>query len=290
MRPTRRSNSRPIKVSLTSVVGLLTLYFLFAPTTSFDLDLSTGGTGAVPLPEPRSEERPAPELVSPPSTSVPDDPQADLNAAPVDLASLTAEARSRTVTIECAADGRFSGFRGEEQGRVGITQGSGWPLDPTGLGAPAESEGTLVVTNGHVVADCVEEPTVYLEGRGGLAATVRAIDWDPDDDQGPDLAVLVVDATIPTLPIAREVAIGQWVMASGSPVGLAGTVTFGAVANLRGATIFTDAAIGPGNSGGPLFDSRGRVIGTNKAVYEDFRGLSIADSVEALCLRLLSCR
>lgn len=277
-------------MSLGSVVSLLTLYFLFAPGASLNFDLFSGGSDEVSRPTPRSEERPAPEPAAPPRSSAPDEAPHNLNAAPADLASLTAMARSRTVTIQCRSDGRFSNFRGENEGRVGLTQGSGWPLDPEDFGAPAETGRTLIVTNGHVVADCVEEPTVFLEDRGGIPARVRAIDWDPDDDEGPDLAILVVDSTIPTLSIAREVNIGQWVMASGSPVGLAGTVTFGGVANLRGSTIFTDAAIGPGNSGGPLFDSQGRVIGTNKAVYEDFQGLSIADSVDALCRQLLRCR
>ncbi len=287
--PKKRSTRRPLRVSLGSVVSLLTLYFLFVPGASLDLDLFSRNSDAVPRPEPRSEERPAPKPAPPLSPGVPDDVRADLNAAPVDLASLIAMARSRSVTIQCLSDGRFSDFRGDEQGRAATTQGSGWPLDPTDLGAPAETGSTLVVTNGHVVADCVEEPTVFVEGRGALPARVRAIDWDPNDDEGPDLAILVVNVTIPTLPVARDLTIGQWVMASGSPLGLTGTVTFGAVANVRGATIFTDAAIGPGNSGGPLFDSRGRVIGTNKAVYEDFQGLSIADSVDALCRELLSC-
>jgi serine protease Do len=187
------------------------------------------------------------------------------------------------------ADGRFSEWRDVDSRGRGETQGSGWLFDPTDLGASREGRGTLVVTNGHVVADCVEDPTVFLENMGGVSARVLRIDWDPSDSAGPDLAILLVDASLPTLPVARDVSIGQWVMAAGSPVGLSGTVTFGAVANLRGTTVFTDAAIGPGNSGGPLFDSRGRVIGTNKAVYRDFQSLSIADSIDALCLRLLRC-
>lgn len=288
--PQQRSRRRPLKVSLGSVVSLLTLYFLFVPGASLNFDFSPSGSGTRSQPEPRSEARPAPESTPPTSSRVPDDGRIDLNAAPPDLASLTTVARSRTVTIQCISDGRFSAFREDAPGPGDVTQGSGWPLDPTDLGAPAEPDGTLVVTNGHVVADCSDDPTVFVDGGQGLPARVRAIDWDPGNDEGPDLALLVIEGRIPTLPIASEVTIGQWVMASGSPVGLAGTVTFGAVANLRGATIFTDAAIGPGNSGGPLFDSQGRVIGTNKAFYRDFQGLSIADSNAALCRRLLACR
>jgi serine protease Do len=145
------------------------------------------------------------------------------------------------------------------------------------------------VTNGHVVADCIGNPTVFVVGRIGIPARVIAIDWEMDVAEAPDLAILAIDEKIPTLPVSRNVAFGQWVMAAGSPVGLAGTVTFGAVANIRGSTVFTDAAIGPGNSGGPLFDASGRVIGTNKAVYRDFQALSIADSIDALCRKLLRC-
>jgi serine protease Do len=181
------------------------------------------------------------------------------------------------VTIECVVQGSTT------------TQGSGWPLDPVDLGAAPWPSGTLIVTNGHVVGDCVEAPVVFLHDQRRVAARILDIDWDRSNEQSPDLALLAVDVQIPTFPIAREAAVGQWVMAAGSPIGLAGTVTFGAIANRRGTTIFTDAAIGPGNSGGPLFDSEGRVIGTNKAVYIDFQGLSIADSVDALCLRLVRC-
>ncbi len=189
------------------------------------------------------------------------------------------------MTIECLASRTPGG--GSSGG--GITQGSGWPLDPVDLGAARRSGVTLIVTNGHVVGDCIQEPVVFVEGRGGIEARILDIDWDRQDEQGLDLAILSVAADLPTFPIAREAAVGQWVMAAGSPVGLAGTVTFGAIANRRGSTIFTDAAIGPGNSGGPLFDARGRVIGTNKAVYTDFQGLSIADSIDGLCRRLINC-
>jgi S1-C subfamily serine protease len=281
---------RPVRISFGSVVGLLTLYFLFAPSLSFSI--GSLGVGSETKPPHVSPIRPpVPEVPVPteptPGQASPDG--IDLNAAPADLASLTGIARGRTVTITCLSDGRFSDWRDANSRGRGETQGSGWPLDPADLGASREGRGTIVVTNGHVVADCVEDPTVFLDGRGAIAARVLQIDWDPNDDAGPDLAILLVDASIPTLPVARNVSIGQWVMAAGSPVGLAGTVTFGAVANLRGTTVFTDAAIGPGNSGGPLFDSRGRVIGTNKAVYRDFQSLSIADSIDALCLRLLRC-
>jgi len=290
-RTSTSARRRPLRVSVGTVVSALTLFLLFVPSGALNFGSIRVGSTVSQAPDP-TFVAPSAQDTAPPWLTTPVPPEVsdnDLNSPPQDLASLTGLARSRTVTITCMADGRFSEWRDVNSRGSGETQGSGWPLDPNDLGAPQEGRGTIVVTNGHVVADCVEDPTVFLDDRGGISARVLRIDWDPSDSAGPDLAILLVDASIPTLLVARNVSIGQWVMAAGSPVGLSGTVTFGAVANLRGTTVFTDAAIGPGNSGGPLFDSRGRVIGTNKAVYRDFQSLSIADSVDALCLRLLRC-
>jgi S1-C subfamily serine protease len=285
----RRKGPGRLKVSLGSVASLATLYFLFAPNVGFSAGPLLSSSGSNPMPQ-RTQETESPTAPdSSPTPGVSSGGRSDQNSAPDDLESLTGLARSRTVTIECLSDGRFSGIRDQSARDVGITQGSGWPLDPADVGAPNPARGTLIVTNGHVVADCIEDPTVFVAGRGGVSARIVAIDWDSDIAEAPDLALLAIDTTIPTLPVSRDVAVGQWVMAAGSPVGLEGTVTFGAIANIRGSTIFTDAAIGPGNSGGPLFDARGRVIGTNKAFYQDFQSLSIADGIDALCRELLRC-
>lgn len=269
------------KINIGAIASLLSLALLFGPTdllselflprrapTPSEVTVSPAPPTKAPTP------LPTPEFVPPdvaPGTT-------NLNAPPADIARLAASARGGTVTIECGIGGRNN------------SQGSGWPLDATELGAEPLARGTLIVTNGHVVGDCVEPPWVFLDGQPGIPAEILGIDWDRLDDVGPDLALLVVDVSIPTFALAREAEVGQWVMAAGSPVGLAGTVTFGAIANRRDTTIFTDAAIGPGNSGGPLFNSQGRVIGTNKAVYTDFQALSIADSVDALCRSLVRCR
>lgn len=286
-RATRRRRS----VNIGGVATVLTLGLLFAPSQLFRDGLpggSSAGIAAAPVPAHVPESVPQPGRAPDPSIDrSPGSTDAQLNSPPADISGLADTARSRTVTIECPTS-RRSGSAGGSSGDD-VTLGSGWPLDPSDLGAPRPTGVTIIVTNGHVVGDCVEDPVVFVEGLGGITARILDVDWDRADEQGLDLAILSIPETIATFPIAREAAVGQWVMAAGSPVGLVGTVTFGAIANRRGTTIFTDAAIGPGNSGGPLFDARGRVIGTNKAVYTDFQGLSIADSIDGLCRRLIRC-
>lgn len=211
--------------------------------------------------------------------AVPEPPRAiaPLTGAPDDIADLAEYARAGTVTLGCR---HASG---------GVSQGSGWPLDPRDLGAPAISSGTLIVTNAHVVEGCTGSLYVLVgDGREG-SAEVLGIDWPDPQTIDRDLAVARTDLIISPFPVALEADIGHWVMAAGSPIGLDGTVTFGWISNRREGVIFTDAAIGPGNSGGPLFNARGEVIATNKAVFTEFANLSLADEVAALCVVLLAC-
>lgn len=227
---------------------------------------------------------------STPSASSGTNPSASgLMSPPQDVAALTDRARSFTVTISCAGEEGLAGRAGQGGDADGPYTGSGWPLDPTDLGARGFESGTTIVTNAHVVAPCIGEPFVMLSDGRVLVARIVGVDGDPDDHGQPDLALLHVAERLPTLPIDREIVVGQWVMAAGSPFGLSGTVTFGAIANIIEHNVLTDAAIGPGNSGGPLFDSAGRVVGINKANFVEFPGLSVADRVDALCFRLLVC-
>nr|WP_041686033.1 Do family serine endopeptidase [Erythrobacter litoralis] len=139
-----------------------------------------------------------------------------------------------------------------------------------------------VVTNNHVVAPngrgTVEEITVTLpDGREYAAELVGA-------DAASDLAVLKVSRSEP-FPFVRfgdssQARAGDWVIAIGNPFGLGGTVTSGIVsAQLRNTGggaydryIQTDASINRGNSGGPLFDMQGNVIGINNAIFSPSGG------------------
>ena len=166
------------------------------------------------------------------------------------------------------------------------TRAQGQPvpdLVPSGSGSGVFfAEGGYVLTNNHVVQQA-ERVTVTLYDRRQFEAQVIA------RDPATDIAVLKVEG--PNLPVARvgdsdQLALGQWVLALGSPLGLQFTVTAGIVsATGRSIGILatsqrdtgqqasplehfiqTDAAINPGNSGGPLVDLRGSVVGINSAI------------------------
>ena len=166
----------------------------------------------------------------------------------------------------------FFNERGGGQGQGGRrvqSLGSGFIIDAT--------DG-IVVTNNHVIADADEIEVNFADG-GKLKAEL--VGTDPKTD----LAVLKVDPTLRTLKQVEfgdssAIRIGDWVMAIGNPFGLGGSVSIGIV-SARGRDINsgpyddfiqTDAAINRGNSGGPLFDMHGRVIGINTAIISPSGG------------------
>jgi serine protease Do len=148
------------------------------------------------------------------------------------------------------------------ENRVVQGSGSGFVVSPDGF----------VVTNNHVV-DGAEEVTVTFDDGTAYQAEVRGV------DPKTDIAVLKIDtdAELPWVQFGDSGAarVGDWVVAIGNPFGLGGTATTGIV-SARGRDIQAgpfddflqvDAAINRGNSGGPLFDLNGRVIGINTAIY-----------------------
>jgi serine protease Do len=145
--------------------------------------------------------------------------------------------------------------------------GSGFVIDPSGI----------VVTNSHVVGEA-EEIKVILQDNTELAARLLGRDTKTD------LAVLKVETPRPLPSVSfgnsDAVRIGDWVVAIGNPFGLGGTVTAGIVsARARDIQagpyddfLQTDAAINRGNSGGPLFNMAGEVVGINTAIYSPSGG------------------
>lgn len=154
-----------------------------------------------------------------------------------------------------------------------------------------------VLTNSHVIAGGKRVTASFADGR---ASGTTIIGDDPDTD----LAVLRLDGEAPLaarLGSARGLRVGQLVVAIGNPFGFQATVTAGVVSalgrSLRGrsgriidSVIQTDAALNPGNSGGPLVNSAGEVIGINTAIIAAAQGICFsisADTVEFVAARLI---
>ncbi len=159
------------------------------------------------------------------------------------------------------------GNRGEPPTRETHALGSGFVVSADGI----------VVTNHHVIDGADEIEVVFQDGKR-FPATLKG------SDQKTDIAVLKVDADAPLAYVkfgeSDSTEVGDWVLAIGNPFGLGGTVTAGIV-SARGRDIQSgpyddfiqiDAPINRGNSGGPLFNMRGEVIGVNSAIYSPTGG------------------
>jgi serine protease Do len=168
------------------------------------------------------------------------------------------------------------------------------PMPPQGEGREFQSRGVgsgfvidssgLIMTNAHVVADA-DEVTVRLAD-SNREFKAKVIGSDPPTD----IALIKVEATgLPVAPLgnSRELQPGEWVAAIGSPFGFANTITAGIVSATERALpdetyvpyIQTDVAVNPGNSGGPLINMRGEVVGINSQIYSrsgGYMGVSFA--------------
>ena len=162
----------------------------------------------------------------------------------------------------------FRNFGDKNQQRRASSLGSGFIIDDAGI----------VVTNFHVIENA-EEITVTLADETAFTAEVLG------QDQKTDIAVLKIDpgdTDLTAVPFgdSDSLRVGDWVLAIGNPFGLGGTVTAGIV-SARGRDIGngpyddfiqTDASINRGNSGGPLFNTDGEVIGINTAIFSQSGG------------------
>jgi len=155
-------------------------------------------------------------------------------------------------------------------------EGSGFIVSPNGY----------ILTNAHVVAEA-SEVMVRLTDRREFSAKVVGV------DRRTDVAVIRINADqLPTVTIGDPSRLrpGEWVVAIGSPFGFENSVTAGIVSatsrslpNDYTPFIQTDAAVNPGNSGGPLFNLRGEVVGINSQIYSrsgGFMGISFAIPID----------
>jgi len=148
---------------------------------------------------------------------------------------------------------------------------------------------STLVTNFHVVEDAWLTPdrkvSVENEGRQ-LQGTIQRVIEDKD------LALVEVPGELPALEKATTAPkVGDPVLAIGSPLGLGGSASSGIVSAVRSGTLQFSAPVSPGNSGGPVVDRRGRVLGvtTSKLVASGAEGLSFAIPVDAVCAALQVC-
>lgn len=198
-------------------------------------------------------------------------PRSDGYVQPRDVNKIVNQTSRSTVSVFCDVPGRES-------------IGSAWAVS---LDEMAYQEFDQVfITNHHVVDECIGKEkylTIARAYKKKISAQIVTI------DKKNDLAVLVSDLKVPSLQLSTNSPFpGYWVMTSGSADEFEGSISFGAVLNTTPTEILITANVSHGNSGGPLVDNEGKVIGTVSwsSKFEQYNG---AMSIDAMCSKILTC-
>jgi S1-C subfamily serine protease len=250
------------------MLGLLGAAVIGIATLASVLPDVIGGDNPSPTPTPSAS-----------TTSTPTADVVDLYSQPKMLQSFIDNALASAVTIYC---GNYSG--------------SGWAIDLSDDLSSAKDDrySTEIVTNNHVIEGCESSGVTIVPM--GTQEEYDALVYSYD--RGNDLAILITDHYLPPLATVQpgnEAKVGQWVMAVGSPgagdTTLDGSITTGAVTNLKEGVVITDTTINPGNSGGPLINAAGQVIAvvSAKIVDDAVDSIGIARNVSLICEQLKGC-
>lgn len=251
--------------------------------------LVVGGLGAFAMTQPAQHPQHPPSKPSAPLAVAPHPatPRLIENGAPFSFADLVERVSPAVVTITVEEQvkapvgfdpdqipepfrdffGQFGQGRQFSAPKKAIAMGSGFVIDKSGF----------IVTNNHVVENGKKITVKFPDGREFTAKLIGT-------DAATDVALLKVksDKPLPTVEFGddRQVRVGDWVVAVGNPFGLSNTVTAGIVSSIGrdvGNGPYTDfiqidAPINRGNSGGPTFDIRGKVIGMNTMIFSPSGG------------------
>jgi S1-C subfamily serine protease len=200
------------------------------------------------------------------------DPQHDGYVQPRSVGDLVERTQESTVSVFCDVS--------KDEG----VMGTAWAIElKNGMD---KKNPTTLITNHHVIEECIA-------GRGKLTVAelwkdrvpAYVVKWDEKND----LAVLATGLKLKPLGLSQaEPWPGYWVMVLGSADGYEGSVAFGSVLNATNNEIFITANTSHGNSGGPLIDNEGLVVGTTSWGHqvEQYNG---AKSLNAMCAEILEC-
>ena len=201
-------------------------------------------------------------------------PANDGFVAPRDIGKVLEETQDSTVQVNCDVS--------KKKGAIG----TGWAIDSVLLNV--SSSKTTVMTNHHVIEDCIDgKGTVTINRLFKKEKSARILAYDEKND----LAVLETDVELAPLELSKNPPWpGYWVMALGSADGFEGSVAFGNVLNLTIDEVLITNNISQGNSGGPLVDNEGKVVGmvTWGMDYSDgqYNGAKLLD---VFCVKILKC-
>ncbi len=219
-------------------------YYDLAPYPAMQVNLASHNAGVGVNGKNKGNSFNLPETIANASTYV-----SNFSTPPKDLTKLSEDLLPSVVTVECAL----------RNGEIGV--GTGWSADAK-LSTDLLAAGykTIVITNYHVIEDCLKDKVITLLLSNGSRVSGTIVSWHEEFD----VAGIATTVSIPALQwIGSTPKQGWWVGVLGSPLAVSNILTTGIISSVDNKSkVFTiTAPINPGNSGGPVFDSTGRVLG-----------------------------